>query len=51
MGIIGGITPVFMTFIIENYKLLTAPCYWVGSLAVITLIFMHWTRSLWRTIK
>jgi MFS transporter, MHS family, proline/betaine transporter len=49
MGVIGGLTPALMTFFIENYQLFYAPCYWVGALAVIALIFIKSTRHLWNT--
>lgn len=51
MAFIGGITPGVLTYLIQTYNLLYAPCYWVGTLGVITWIICFVTYKIWDNAK
>ena len=47
MALIGGITPIVLTYLIQTYQMLYAPCYWVGTLGVITWIICKVMYKIW----
>lgn len=47
MALIGGTTPGLLTFLIEKYQLLYAPCYWVATVSIITWASVKWTNRVW----
>ena len=47
MALIGGTTPGFLTFLIEKYDLIYAPCYWIGGLAITTWVVCQIMYKMW----
>ena len=47
MALIGGTTPLLLTFVIEKYQIVYAPCYWIGGLGVVTWIVCRVMYKMW----
>lgn len=47
MAFIGGITPGVLTIMVEKYKILYAPCYWIGTLGIIAWIICKVMYKMW----
>ena len=51
MAAIGGITPGVLTYLIQTYQLVYAPCYWIGGLGVVTWIVCRVMYKMWEGHK
>ena len=47
MAFIGGITPAVLTYIMETYKTVYAPIYWIGIIGVLTWITVRVMYRMW----
>lgn len=47
MAVIGGVTPMVLTYVIEKYNSILAPCFWIGGLGVIAWILCSIMYAMW----
>ena len=51
MALIGGTTPGLLTFLIQKYDLIYAPCYWIGGLSLITWLLCQIVYKIWGGVQ